>query len=61
MPIQLVFKIVYNHRCFSHLNGLYELHITTLLWVSIDTLEIHLPKVKSATGQSTWKLVAGFT
>ena len=59
MRLQLVFKIVNNYRCHtqlqSYVNFRYELCGRSLR----DTRETHLPKVKSAMGQSTFKFAAG--
>ena len=59
MRLQLVFKIFTNHRCptqlQSYMNFRSELYGRSLR----DTREIHLPEVKSAMGESTFKSAAG--
>ena len=59
MRLQLVFKIANNHCCpmqlQSYMNFRSELCGRSLR----DTREIHLPKVKSAMDQSTFKFAAG--
>ena len=56
MRLQLVFKIVDNHRCPSQLQSYMNFRLELCGRSLRDTREIHLPKVKSATGQSTFNL-----
>ena len=54
MCLQLVFKSVDNHRCPSQLQSYMNFRLELCGRSLRDTREIHLPKVKSATGQSTF-------
>ena len=55
MRLQPVFKIVNNHDCPMQLQS----YMNFRSELCGGTQEIHLPKVKSAIGQSTFKFPAG--
>ena len=57
MRLQLLFKIFNNHRYPTQLLSYIKFQIRGRS--SRDTREIHLPKVKSAMGQSAFKFSAG--
>ena len=59
MRLQLVFKIGNNHRCPTQLQSDMNFRSDLCGRSLRDNREIHQPKVKSATGQSTFKFAAG--
>ena len=59
MRLQLVYKIVNNYLCPLRLQSYMILRSEHCGRTLRDSREIHLPKVKSAMGQSTFKCTAG--